>query len=414
MDAIKLGELFFLQLAFVLVASRIFGLIGRKFNQPQVVCEMITGVILGPSLFGVLFPETFNTIYPKESMPILFSVAQLGLSLYMFTVGIEFNIELLKEKSKQAFAVSITGITVPMLCSIPLTYFFLNNDNFFSPGVPLLFRIIFVGAAISITAFPMLARIIKECNLSSTRLGSLVLAAGAGDDVVAWSLLALITSSLSGSYEGFIKTIIGGFGYLLFCFFLLRPLIQKMFNKYVKNGSAETETLFNSIILAFLMIGCWYTDFIGIFSVFGAFIFGASLPKGVFKEKLNSLITPITTLLILPVFFIYSGLNTHISLILDFSTLLVALIVILVSVLAKGFACFVAARATGEPLKNSIAIGALMNARGLMELILLNIGLQYGLITIKTYTIFVLMAVVTTVIASPIWFSLYRRGLQYC
>ena len=205
----KLAELFFLQIMTIMVVSRVVSLIGKKLYQPIVVCEMITGILIGPSLLGLIFPDLFAGLFPKESMTTIFSVAQLGLSLYMFTVGLQFDASLLRQKTKQALSISAAGILIPFAVAIPITLYLINSSDYFSAEMSTVLRCLFVGAAISITAFPMLARIIKECNLSETKIGTLVLSAAAGDDVISWCLLALITSSVKGTYQDFFMTILG-------------------------------------------------------------------------------------------------------------------------------------------------------------------------------------------------------------
>jgi Kef-type K+ transport system membrane component KefB len=408
----KLAELFFLQIMTIMVVSRVVSLIGKKLYQPIVVCEMITGILIGPSLLGLIFPDLFAGLFPKESMTTIFSVAQLGLSLYMFTVGLQFDASLLRQKTKQALSISAAGILIPFAVAIPITLYLINSSDYFSAEMSTVLRCLFVGAAISITAFPMLARIIKECNLSETKIGTLVLSAAAGDDVISWCLLALITSSVKGTYQDFFMTILGGVFYVFVCFFIIAPLIRRLAIKYDQDKTSDTRSNYFVLILGLLMLGSWFTDKIGIYSVFGAFILGLSLPKGSYKRDMDHMLTPMTTIILLPMFFVYSGLNTRFDLIMDYQTLMAAAAVVIASILAKGFGCGFAAKWTGESLRNSLAIGALMNARGLMELILLNIGLQNNLITVKTYTIFVLMAIITTFMASPVFFILQRKGLK--
>jgi Kef-type K+ transport system membrane component KefB len=411
MSAWSIAELFFLQAMVIMIVSRILSLLGRKIFQPVVVCEMITGVLLGPSLLGAIFPELFNSLFPKDSMNVIFTFAQLGLSLYMFTVGLEFDLNLFRKKSKQAITISAAGILIPFTLAAPITFFFLNSDDFFNTSLNIYFRWLFVGAAISITAFPMLARIIKECNLSETKIGTVVLSAAAGDDVLSWCFLAFITASIKGTFLSFLVTVLGGLAYAFFCFYVVAPIIGRLASRFgnVKNDFTEYFYVF---ILSLLMFGSWFTDKIGIYSVFGAFVLGLSLPKGIYKHELDKMITPLTTFVLLPMFFVYSGLNARMDMIFESQTLLVAAVVIIGSIIAKGIGCGLFAKFTGENIANSFAIGALMNARGLMELILLNIGLQNNIITVKTYTVFVLMAIVTTFMASPVFFYMRSRGIK--
>jgi Kef-type K+ transport system membrane component KefB len=276
-----------------------------------------------------------------------------------------------------------------------------KDQTFFAPRISTWEAILFMGAAMSITAFPMLARIIYERGLSGTSLGTLALAAGSMDDAAAWCILAVVLASFGHKPSIALWAIGGGLFYVMVVLFARRFLLHKIAEHVERQGELHGTTL--ALVLMLLMLGAWFTDAVGIYAVFGAFILGASMPRGLLTERLKSFIEPLTTNFMLPLFFIYSGLNTKIGLVSTASLLLVALLILLIACAGKGIACYLAARLNGEDNRNAAAIGTLMNARGLMELIILNIGLERGLITPTLFTIMVIMAIVTTLMATPIF-----------
>ncbi|MFN7942617.1 MAG: cation:proton antiporter [Thermoanaerobaculia bacterium] len=406
MSPFQLGIRFFLELAVILVACRVVGWLVRPLRQPQVVAEMITGVLLGPSLFGVLAPELQARVFPKETLPILYVLAQLGLALYMFLVGLEYDIERLRNKAKSAIAVSWAGIVVPFSLGALLAVATRGHYPLFAPEARTFEMVLFFGSAISITAFPMLARILYERGITRTSLGTLALTAGSLDDAAAWCLLALVLASFGHDASVAVLAIGGGALYGIAMLTVGRTLLAKLFARLARYPESDDRIL--PVALVLLALAAWLTDTLGIYAVFGAFILGAAMPRGTVSETIEKQSASLTTNLLLPFFFVNSGLNTRIGLLFEPSIALVALAILAVSIVGKGVACMLAARFTGEPWRESLAIGALMNARGLMELILLNIGLARGLITPTLFTILVVMAVVTTVMAGPAFDALYR------
>lgn len=396
----------FLQLTLILTAIKVVGYFGRRLlGQPQVVCEMITGVLIGPSFFGHYWPNAFATLVPKETIPMIYCLAQIGLVLYMFVIGTEFRTDIIRARFKTAVSVSAAGILAPMILAGFLAVYLFPGEPYFSPNVPLYQRWLFLGSAISITAFPMLARIIHECKISGTSMGVISLAAGSIDDVTAWCLLAVVVAVFSNSPIVAVTAILGGILYALFTIGILKWVFQKVHDKIESNpeGRGFTPKDFFGIVIVALMLSAYITDTIGIYAVFGAFILGIAMPRGKVVEEIRDKIEPLAVYLFLPMFFVYSGLNTDISLLLEGSGLYALFIVLVVSIFGKFFACSIAAKLGGETFKDSICIGTLMNARGLMELILLNIGYERGIINQNLYTIFVLMAVITTLMATPIF-----------
>ncbi len=407
MTPFELSVRFFLQLAAVLACCRLVGMAAARLGQPPVVGEMIAGVVLGPSLFGYFLPSLQAAVFPAESRPILFAGAQLGLALYMFTVGLEFRIELICARVRSAAAISASGILVPFALGCGLGLFLLGREGFFGPGVTALQAGPFVGAAMAITAFPMLARIIVERGLTGTTVGALAIAAAAIDDAAAWGILALVLASLKGDPWIAAKAVVGSGIFLLLVFTLGRRALAGLATFAARNQSAERFAF--GWVLVILMLACWYTDTIGLYAVFGAFFLGVAVPRGAFSDSLRAWVEPLTTWLLLPLFFVYSGLNTRFDLVGDAGLLGISLLALAVAVLGKAGACYVAARACGENHREAMGIGSLMNARGLMELIILNIGLEQGIITPTFFTVMVFMAIFTTLMAVPMFNWSYRR-----
>jgi Kef-type K+ transport system membrane component KefB len=386
---------------FILAACRSVGWLAQRLGQPQVVGEMIAGVLLGPSFFGWLWPQAQSFIFPPETLKTLYVGAQLGVGLYMFLVGVEFKAELFKKNSKSAAAISIAGMGVPFIVGGLLAYWLVNVPGLFSPKLHLVEAMMFMGACIAITAFPMLARIIYERGLTGTTLGTLALAAGAIDDAVAWCVLAVVLATFGGGPAMAILAIGGGALYSLLMIFAGPYLFAPLGRWADQEGQVPPALL--GIVSMLLMLAAWAMDVIGIHAVFGGFLLGVAMPRGVLANELKRQLEPFAVVFLLPMFFTYSGLNTRLDMVDSWQLLSIAIIVLAASVFAKGGACWAAARLSGQDHRSALAIGALMNARGLMELIILNIGLQKGIIFAPFFSIMVLMAIVTTLMATPLF-----------
>ncbi len=415
---------FMLQVLVVLVACRAVGWFGQKYlGQAQVTMEMLTGVLLGPSVFGALSPELQYSLFPQllvagspdsgkhPSMSILYIIAQIGLVLYMFLIGLELDLNLIKSRTKAALAVSMAGIVVPFALGCAVFYAFLSHRNdMFGADIPQFIQAVYVGAAMCITAFPMLARIIYEAGIAGTPLGTLAIGAGATDDVFAWILLAIVLAVSKGNPAIAIWAIGGGAA-----FALLTLTIGKKFMAFLETRDSKEETVSQTtfgLVMLFLFAGAWFTDAIGVYAVFGAFVMGVAMPKGRLAKYLQERIEPLTVSLFLPFFFVYSGLNTKIGSISGAEHWLICLALLTAAIVGKYGGCYLAARATGEPKRQAIAIGVLMNSRGLMELIILNIGLQQKVIKVPFFTMMVIMAIVTTFMAAPLFRRVYGSGFD--
>jgi Kef-type K+ transport system membrane component KefB len=407
MTAAQLSVAFFLQMFVILAVARSVGALARRIGQPQVVGEMVAGVLLGPSLFGLLAPELQQQLFPKESMKVLYVGAQLGAGLYMFLVGLEFKTELFRSRIRSAAAVSLSGMIVPFGLGALLAIWLVGVPNLFSAKATTMEAMLFLGAAMAITAFPMLARIIYERGLTGTSLGTLALAAGAIDDAAAWCVLAIVLASFGDGPMVAVKAIAGGIAYGVLITTLGKKLLKPLGDAVEREGKLSNTVL--AIVLMLFMVAAWMMDAIGIHAVFGGFLLGVAMPRGALTRELQKQLEPITVVLLLPMFFTFSGLNTRLDMVNSWQMLAIALVVLLAACLGKGVACWAAARATGQDNRTSLAVGALMNARGLMELIILNIGLQRGVIEAGLFSVMVLMAIVTTLMASPMFEWVYGR-----
>jgi Kef-type K+ transport system membrane component KefB len=399
---------FFLQLSIILLTCRIVGKLGQRFlGQPQVVGEMIAGVILGPSLLGLFFPEIQGAIFAKETKSVLYAGSQLGVGLYMFLVGTTLQIGHFRDKAKSAFSVSFAGIAAPFLIAVVLTPWLLTIPGLFAPGISQTDATLFMGACIALTAFPMLARIINERGLANSSLGTLSLTAGAFDDAVSWCVLAVVLATFGGGPGVAILAIGGGIAYAAFIVIFGPRLLASLGRIVEREGGISMTVL--GITLALFCLSAFIMDAVGIHAIFGGFILGTVMPRGAFATEIKKKIEPLTVVLLLPMFFTYSGLNTRMDMVNSVELLLIALAILIASIAAKGGACYLAARLSGEDNRTALGIGALMNSRGLMELIIINIGLQKGIIGPTLFAMMVLMAIVTTMMAGPLFEAVYGR-----
>jgi Kef-type K+ transport system membrane component KefB len=409
----ELSITFFLQMAVILATCRLVGWLGQKYlKQPQVVCEMIAGVLLGPSLFGHVAPEVQTIVFPPANKGVLYVGAQLGVGLYMFLVGLGFRTDHFKANVHRAASVSVAGMAMPFLVAVLATPWLMTVPGLFSSTASRFDATLFMGAAIAITAFPMLARIIHERGLSHTALGTLSLSAGAIDDAAAWCVLAIVLASFGTAGPGVAYTaIIGGVvfatGMIVVIPRALAPLAHTA-ERAAARGEPLSPTVLALVLIAF-MLSAYVADAIGLHAVFGGFLLGCVTPRGVLATDVKRQLEPFTVIVLLPMFFTYSGLNTQLTLIADPYLLTIALAILAMSIFAKFGACWAAARLSGQDNRTALGIGALMNSRGLMELIIINIGLQAGVIGAALFSMLVLMAIVTTLMASPVFELVYGR-----
>jgi len=412
MGVAKLSITFFLQMAVILATCRIVGWLGQKYlKQPQVVCEMIAGVLLGPSLFGLVAPDLQKIVFTPENKGVLYVGAQFGVGLYMFLVGLGFRRDHFKANAHKAASVSIAGMAVPFLVAIAITPWLLTVPGLFSEKATRFSATLFMGAAIALTAFPMLARIIHERGLSNTALGTLSLSAGAIDDAAAWCVLAVVLATFGAGAGVAYTAIVGGIIFAAFMM-LLMPRLLAPLARWAERDLASNKPLNHTllaIVVGLFMLSAFTADVIGLHAVFGGFLLGCVMPRGALADQIRKSLEPFTVIILLPMFFTYSGLNTQLTLVADPKLLAIALVILAGSIIAKFGACWAAARLSGQDNRTALGIGALMNARGLMELIIVNIGLQAGVIGPALFSMLVLMAIVTTLMASPIFEVVYGR-----
>jgi Kef-type K+ transport system membrane component KefB len=398
-------SLFMLQAILVVAASRLIGLATRRIRQPMVIAEIVAGIALGPSLLGWLAPDVERVLFPASSMPLLGMLSQVGLILFMFLVGLEFDVALLRGRGHTAIAISHTSIVVPFLLGLWLARHL--HAELAPAGVPLYSFALFMGAAMSITAFPVLARILVERRLLRTKIGAIAITCAAVDDVTAWCMLAFVVSMVRASNVGDgVRTTLLAIVYIALMLQVLRPLVER-----IAARSANREGLSQNLVavtLVMLLLSSWATEAIGIHALFGAFIFGAIVPKqNSFAQLLADKLEDLVVVLLLPLFFAYSGLRTHIGLLDSAHAWAICAIVITAAVAGKFGGSTIAARLTGLRWRDASVLGVLMNTRGLMELIVLNIGLDLGVISPALFTMMVIMALVTTFMTSPILERIY-------
>jgi len=388
-----------LQIITIIVFARVFGFLCRKIGQPAVIGEIIAGIILGPSILGLIAPGVSGFIFPKGSLTTLNYFSQIGLILFMFIIGMDIDLKLLRNKAPEAFVVSHASIMIPFTLGMILAYYIYSS---LAPaGVPFLSFSLFTGVAMSITAFPVLARILQERNLMRTTVGVLAVTCAAIDDVSAWCLLAaLIAIVKSGSFVSSLYTILFSIIYVIVMLKAVRPLLVRLREFYVRNEKISKGVV--AVYIVTLLVSAYITEIIGIHAVFGAFVAGVIMPPDPdFRKILTGKIEDIALILFLPIFFVMSGLRTEVGLLNTWYLWKITAWVILIAVAGKFAGSALSLKFVGQTWRNSLIIGTLMNTRGLMQLVVLSIGYDLGVISPSIYTIMVIMALVTTMMAGP-------------
>ncbi len=396
-----------LQVLLILVLSRVMGMLAAWVRQPKVIGEMLAGIMLGPSLFRSVAPTAFQTVFPPDKMGLLNVLAQVGVIFFLFLIGLDLDSRLIRGRGRAAVAISQASILVPFAFGMLLTWTL--YEPLFGHAAQLRFLpvALFMGAAMSVTAFPVLARILTERNLHKTRVGAIAIACAAVNDVMAWCILAFVVAI--GKTQGLspaLKTAALALAYVMVMWFVVRPLLKRLQAFHERRGGSPQLVL--AFVLAMTLASAVTTDWIGIHALFGAFFMGAIMPREPrFVRLITDRLEDFTVIFLLPVFFAYAGLQTQIGL-LDSPYLwgLTGLIV-LVACAGKFGGAALAARASGMPWREASAIGILMNTRGLMELVILTIGLQMGVITDSVFAMMVIMALTTTAMTTPILHWVY-------
>ena len=387
------------QIITIVVVARIFGWIFRKIGQPSVIGEIIAGIVLGPSLFGLYFPDMKEALFPIASLGNLQLLSQIGLILFMFVIGMELDLKVLKNKANEAVVISHASIVIPFALGIGLSYYIYYE---FAPvGVEFLSFSLFMGIAMSITAFPVLARIVQERGIHKTRLGTIVITCAAADDITAWCILAAVIAIVkAGSFVSSLYVIGLAITYVVMMLFVVKPFLKRIGDLYAKKDNIKKSVV--AIFFLTLIVSSYLSEIIGIHALFGAFLTGAIMPdiskfRNIFIDKVED----VSIILLLPLFFVFTGLRTEIGLINEPYLWKITGFIILVAVVGKFFGSALAAKFVGQSWRDSLTIGALMNTRGLMELVVLNIGYELGVLSPKIFTMMVIMALVTTFMTGP-------------
>lgn len=389
-----------IQIIAVLLMVRLFGFLFKHIGQPGVIGEIVAGIVLGPSVLGYFFPDVFQALFPPESLTNLELLSQVGLVLFMFVIGMELDFSVLKNKINETLVISHAGILVPFFLGIVASYWI--YEEYAAVRTSFLPFALFIGISMSITAFPVLARIIQERNMTKTPLGTLAIASAANDDVTAWCLLAVVIAiAKAGTFASALYAIGLTALYIIIMFMVVRPFLKKVGEVYA-NQEVINKT-FVALILLILIISSTLTEIIGIHALFGAFMAGVVMPPSLgFRKVMMEKVEDIALVFFLPLFFAFTGLRTEIGLINSPALWGVCLLLITVAVAGKLGGCAVAARLVGESWKDSFTIGTLMNTRGLMELVALNIGYEMGVLPPSIFVILVIMALVTTFMTTPL------------
>ena len=387
-----------LALAAVVIAGRLFGRIMIWIGQPPVIGEVLAGICLGPSLLGRIAPEISTYVLPGSVAPMLSVVAQVGVILYMFLVGLELSGDLLRNRAHAAVATSHASIVLPFVLGSALALYL--YPRFSTSDVPFTSFALFMGVAMSITAFPVLARILTDRGMSRTDLGVVALSCAAADDVTSWCLLAFVVGVTQSTIESALLVALLTLGFIALMFIVVRPIVIRIVARADLRGPGREAV---ALTLVAVLLSALVTERIGVHAIFGAFLLGAIIPHDsrlahVMTEKMESLVT----ILLLPAFFAFTGMRTEIGLVTGGTALAATALIILIATAGKFGGTLVAARLTGMGWRHAASLGILMNTRGLMELIVLNIGLDLGVISPQLFTMMVLMALVTTIATTPI------------
>ena len=410
------------QIAVVLALSRAMGWLFNRFHQPQVVGEMVAGIMLGPSLFAWVWPTAWMHIFRPDLLPgsaihadptqYLSMLSQIGVIFFLFLIGLELDPKLIRDRGHAAVVISHVSIIAPFLLGALLAFYLYPEVFTSTPEMRFTSVALFMGAAMSITAFPVLARILTERNLHKTKVGAITITCAAVDDVTAWCMLAFVVGvARATGVRSAIFTAFGSLIYIAIMFLLIRPFLHRLQGIYDRQQRVS-QNMAAGIFLLVLM-SAFATEWIGIHALFGAFLMGAIMPKGTqFVRSLSEKLEDYTVVFLLPIFFAYTGLKTQIGLLNHSELWIITAVVIAVACLGKFGGSTIAARACGVPWRESAAIGILMNTRGLMELVILNIGRELGVITDAVFAMMIIMALVTTALTTPILNIVYPSRLM--
>ena len=388
-----------LALVVIVIATRILGAVFRWLHQPGVMGEVIAGLLLGPSFLGWLAPQVSSQLLPPAIAPFLAVIAQVGIILFMFLVGLELDTGLLRQRTRASIAISHASIVVPFLLGVSLALWL--YPRFADGSISFTAFALFIGVAMSVTAFPVLARILTDTNMRTSRMGVLALACAAVDDVTAWCLLALVVSVARAQPGRVVVTVGAAMAFVLFVLVIARRGAVWLVRRQMSQGRTTQQTF--ATVCVSLLISALVTERIGIHALFGAFLLGAVVPHdSQLARDIRQRCEDLVVVLFLPVFFAFTGMRTQVGLLKEPADWLVCVVIILIASSGKFGGSFFAARITGSDSREAASIGILMNTRGLMELVILNVGLDLRVLSPRLFAMFVLMAVVTTLATTPI------------
>jgi len=388
-----------LQIIVIIACARLFGYLFKKIGQPAVIGEIVAGIVLGPSIIGAYFPEINHFLFPAASLSTLSFLSQIGLILFMFIIGMELDLKAIGKQAYGAVIISHASIIIPYTLGMGLAYYIYRD---YAPaGITFLSFALFMGIAMSITAFPVLARILQEKGLTRSKLGAMALTCAAADDLTAWCILAAVIALVkSGSSFSVLYTIALAIIYVLVMLKVVRPFLERLSTVY--NSKEKRRTPIIALFFILLIISSYITSVIGIHALFGAFMAGVIMPSSFsFRKIVIDKIEDVSIILLLPLFFVITGLRTQIGLINEGHLWITFGWILLVAVAGKFGGSAIAAKIVGQSWKDSLSIGVLMNTRGLMQLIVLNIGYDLGILTPQIFAMMVLMALVTTFMTGP-------------
>jgi Kef-type K+ transport system membrane component KefB len=398
-----------LALTVIIITARLMGVLFKRLDQPPVIGEVLAGIMLGPSLFGRVAPEAAAFVMPAETAPFLGIISQLGVILFMFLVGLELDLGVLRSRARTTIAISNAGIIVPFALGFALAWGI--YDAHAPEGVAITSFALFIGVSMSITAFPVLARILSDRDLQRTPLGTIALTCAAIDDATAWCLLAFVVGVTQSTTGGAIVTIVLTAIYVALMLTVGRSLMKRVVPRLDASVRVGEQSL--TIVLVAVLLCALATEFIGVHAIFGAFVLGAIIPNGsAIGLHARERSEEIVRVMLLPAFFAFTGLRTQIGLLQTLEDWLMCLLIIVVATAGKFGGATLAARLSGLDWRTSSALGVLMNTRGLVELIVLNIGLDLGVLTPRLFTMLVLMAIVTTMMTSPMLTAILRSGQE--
>jgi K+:H+ antiporter len=396
-----------LALTVVIAVGYLLGRVFRYIGQPPVIGEVVAGIMLGPSLLGRIAPDAAAFLMPNSVAPLIGIIAQFGIILYMFLLGLELNLGQIRERAGATLSIATASIIAPFLLGSALALFL--YPRLATNDVPFTSFALFLGVAMAITAFPVLARILSDRQMQRTPLGIMALSCAAINDVAAWCLLALVVGVAQAKVGGALLVLVWTAAFIAAMFVVVRPLAQRYFRDHPESDPTSGKI---TLVFVAMLLSALAAEIIGIHAIFGAFLLGAIIPHdSKIAETSTRKLEDLVTIVFLPAFFAFTGMRTQIGIVSSGDDWLLCGLIVVVATAGKFGGTFIAARLTGQSSREAAALGTLMNTRGLMELIVLNIGLDMGVISPRLFAMMVIMAIVTTMATTPVLHFLAKRGV---